>query len=72
MHNLLAHLGAKAMTKQERHELQCVYWELAVAWKLYDTAIRDQRFEDANYYAKQREVAENRARQLLDFKEKQQ
>lgn len=54
------------------HELRLVYWDLAIAWKLYDAAIRERRFEDANYYAKQREAAEVRARALLRLKQKQQ
>lgn len=52
------------MTEHEQ-ELRNVYWELAIAWKLYDTAVRERRFEDANYYSKQREAAELRARTLL-------
>lgn len=52
-------------------QLRYVYWDLATAWKLYDSAIRDRRFEDANYYAKQREAAEVRARALLNLKQKQ-
>lgn len=47
--------------------LRCVYWELAMAWKLYDTAVRERRFEDANLYAKQREAVEMRVRELLDM-----
>lgn len=51
-------------------ELRYVYWDLATAWKLYDSAVRDKRFDDANYYAKQREVAEIRARELLQLQQK--
>lgn len=57
------------MTDDERRELLLVYWELALAWKLYDTAVREQRLEDATYYAKQRESAEIRARKLLHFQQ---
>lgn len=53
------------------NEMRNVWWELAIAWKLYDTAVRERRFDDANYYAKQREAAEIRARDLLKLKEKQ-
>lgn len=52
-------------TTDRDHELRLVWWELAIAWKLYDAALREQRFEDAYYYARQREQAENRARELL-------
>lgn len=54
------------------HEMRLVYWELAIAWKLYDAAIREHRFDDANYYSKQRQSAEIRARALLKLKDKQQ
>ena len=54
------------------HEMRLVYWELAIAWKLYDAAVRERRMEDANYYAKQRQSAEIRARALLKLKEQQQ
>lgn len=53
------------MTEQEHKELQALYRELALAWKLYDTALRERRYEDASYYARQRESVELRARALL-------
>lgn len=55
------------MSEGRDKELREVYWDLAIAWKLYDTAVRERRFDDANYYAQQREVAEIRARALLDM-----
>ena len=50
---------------EHEQEMRGAWWELAIAWKLYDTAVRERRYEDANYYARQREVAERRARELL-------
>lgn len=52
-------------------ELRMAYWDLATAWKLYDSALRDRRTEDVNYYAKQRQAAEFRARQLLKLKDRE-
>ena len=57
------------MTEDIEKEMRLVWWDLATAWKLYDSAVRDKRFEDANYYSKQREVAENRARYLLKLRD---
>lgn len=51
------------------NQMRNVWWELAIAWKLYDTAVRERRFDDANYYSKQREAAEIKARELLRLKE---
>lgn len=52
------------MTDHER-ELRLVYWDLAIAWKLYDSAVRDARYNDANHYARCITAAEGRARRLL-------
>lgn len=60
------------MTEDLDKELRMVYWDLATAWKLYDSALRDRRIDDANYYAKQRLVAEIRARKLLKLKDRAQ
>jgi DNA-binding transcriptional regulator WhiA len=54
----------QAMTKRE-HLKRLLYWEIAIARKLENTAVRERRFEDANYYSKQAQAAEIRARALL-------
>jgi hypothetical protein len=43
-----------------------LFWELAIARKLEQTAVRERRFDDANYYMGQRRAAELRAQALLD------
>jgi hypothetical protein len=51
-------------TPQER-EKRLLFWELAMARKLRDTAYRERRFDDVNYYEKQLLSAEIRAKRLL-------
>lgn len=40
-------------------------WELAIARKLYASALADRRFFDANYYLKNIQAVELRAQALL-------
>lgn len=56
------------MMTESNNELLAVWWELALAWRLYDRAIRERRLEDAMAIARQRELVEARARELLNFK----
>jgi hypothetical protein len=51
------------MKTQQR--LRDLYWSLAIARKLLDTARRERRWSDANYYAKCVEADELRATELL-------
>lgn len=56
--------------KNTKHELKLLYWDIAIARTLYETAIGQRRFEDANYYARCIEVASIRARKLLALAER--
>lgn len=49
----------------KEEELRRVWCELALAWKLYDAAVREHRYVDALTIAAQREHVEARARELL-------
>lgn len=53
-------------TEREK-QLQAIWWELALAWRLYDAAVRERRFADAECHARQRELVESRARILLNM-----
>lgn len=53
------------MSAELRDEMLRTYWALAIARKLLSTARADRRFDDANYYAKNVEVEERGARELL-------